>query len=130
MGSTLLTGNSTSEGSKCEFLGSELLPDTGFSKWLTVLLQQVAEFFMSAMWLVGHASCINLRLMGWLCRDFDQKNQICANNAILHHRTLLDGEMIVDYDQQTRMYHRRFLIYDLMVWKGESYMRTAFKVME
>ncbi|KAK6944694.1 mRNA capping enzyme, adenylation domain [Dillenia turbinata] len=43
-----------------------------------------------------------------------------------HHQTLLDGEMIIDTMPDQQKQERRYLIYDLMAFNGESYVERPF----
>lgn len=44
-----------------------------------------------------------------------------------HHFTLLDGEMVVDEDTVSGLRTRRFLVYDLMMSRGKSFIHEGFE---
>ena len=44
----------------------------------------------------------------------------------VHHCTLMDGEMVVDTDPQTKKETRRYLAYDLMAINGERVTQRPF----
>mmetsp|Transcript_11085 Transcript_11085/g.23903 ORF Transcript_11085/g.23903 Transcript_11085/m.23903 type:complete len:801 (-) Transcript_11085:769-3171(-) len=43
-----------------------------------------------------------------------------------HHRTLLDGEMVVDHDKATGQHMRRYLAYDIMMINGAALVHNPF----
>lgn len=50
-----------------------------------------------------------------------------ANPGIPHHLTLLDGEMVIDHDPETNQYTRKYLVYDLVLHQGQSWMHLPWK---
>ena len=50
------------------------------------------------------------------------------NPVVLHHGTLLDGEMVVDEDKVSHEQTRRYLAYDIMQLSGEPLRHREFQV--
>ena len=50
-----------------------------------------------------------------------------VNPGIPHHMTLLDGEMVIDHDQERGTYTRKYLVYDLVIYQGHSWMSLPWK---
>lgn len=58
--------------------------------------------------------------------EFKMDN-IITNPGIPHRMTLLDGEMVIDYDREKSLYTRKYLVYDLVLHNGENWMDYPWK---
>lgn len=54
-------------------------------------------------------------------------DNVTANPGIPHHMTLLDGEMVIDHDKDRDRYIRKYLVYDLVLHQGQSWMELPWK---
>lgn len=54
-------------------------------------------------------------------------DEVTINPVIPHHMTLLDGEMVVDHDQERGIYTRKYLVYDLVFFEGTNWMDLPWK---
>jgi len=56
-----------------------------------------------------------------------KNDKFTVNPAVPHHMTLLDGEMVIDFNKEKNQYIRKYLVYDLVLHQGQSWMGFPWK---